>query len=212
MAGPEARTRERGLEGRGQKHGFASGEYWSRRSDMLYHRYVDYIVRTVATDARSLIDVGTGGCPYLEWFDWIPERVSFDLRSPYRSQAVRGVVGELLSHDFDRRYDVCTCLQVLEHVADAAPFARRLREIARLVIVSVPYRWDVDAQAAHVHDPVTEEKLEGWMGRPANYSIVVREPFRTHSARRLIALFDEDPGRRFDKSVIEGRRIREAAV
>ncbi len=191
---------------------YVSGRYWASRSDLLYYRYVDYILRTVARDARSLIDVGTGGCPYLEWFDWIPERVSFDLEEPYRSEAVRGIAGDILTHDLDRRFDVCTCLQVLEHVPDAVPFARRLQRIARLVIVSVPYGWPEGATKTHVHDPVDEAKLTAWMGREPNYAIVVREPFRARKDQRLIALYDEDSGRRFGDDEVKARRLRDAAV
>lgn len=192
--------------------GLADGRYWARRSDLLYYRYVDAVMRAAAAEARSMIDVGTNGCPYLEWFDWIPERVSFDLESPYRSDTVQGIEGNLFEHRFERRFDVCTCLQVLEHVPDAAAFARRLQEIARLVIVSVPLKWPKGAVKSHVHDPVTAEKLEGWMGRPANYAIVVREPFIGRKARRLIALYDEDPDRRFGPETWRGRRARDRAI
>lgn len=197
---------------RGGGGAYASGSYWAKRSDMLYYRYVDFIVRTVAAEADSLIDVGTGGCPYLEWFDWIPERVSFDLRHPYRSETVTGVAGDLLTHRFERRFDVCTCLQVLEHVPDAAPFAQRLQEIARRVIVSVPLNWPAGATVGHVHDPVTEEKLQGWMGRAPNYAIAVREPFQGRKGQRLIAIYDEDPDRRFGPDATKGRRVRDHAM
>lgn len=194
---------------------FADGSYWARRSDQLYYRYVDYIVRVVGARARSMIDVGTGGCPYLEWFDWIPERVSMDLASPYESEAVRGITGNLIEHDFGgRRFDLCTCLQVLEHVPDAAPFARRLLEVADVAVVSVPYKWPRNAAENHVHDPVDEAKLAGWMGREPNYSIVVREPFTEarKKGRRLIAVYDQDPARTIGRPEVRGRRKRVAAT
>lgn len=197
---------------KGSHASYRSGKYWAERSDLLYYRYVDYVMRVAAAQARSVVDVGTGGCPYLEWFDWIPERVSFDLEEPYRSPTVTGIAGELLSHDFGRRFDVCTCLQVLEHVPDAAPFARRLLELAPLVIVSVPHRWPEGKVRSHVHDPVTREKLEGWMGREPNWSTVVTEPFRSGTGSRLIALYHEDRERRFGKPDVKARRVRDAAV
>ena len=187
---------------------YRSGQYWARRSDLLYYRYVDYIVRVAASGARSMIDVGTGGCPYLEWFDWIPERVSFDLEEPYRSRGVRGVAGDIMSHDFGRRFDVCTCLQVLEHVPDAAPFARRLLSMAPLVVVSVPHRWPEGSIRNHVHDPVTEEKLTGWMGREPNHRFVVEEPFRGTHASRLVAVYHEDRDLRFGPQNVKERRVR----
>lgn len=202
----------KGRRKRTEALGYDDGRYWARRSDFIYYRYVDLMVRAAAAEARSMIDVGTGGCPYLEWFDWIPERVSFDVASPYRSETVMGIEGDLLSHRFERRFDVCTCLQVLEHVPDAASFARRLQEIARLVIVSVPLEWPKGATESHIHDPVDPEKLAGWMGREPNYAIAVREPFLGRKGRRFIALYDEDPDRRFGSKTWKGRRVRERAV
>lgn len=213
--GAKGRRARGGGQGGGQGRGrraYATGEYWARRSDLLYYRYVDFIVRTVGAEAGSLIDVGTGGCPYLEWFDWIPERVSFDLRHPYRSESVQGIAGDLLTHPFERRFDLCTCLQVLEHVPEAAPFAQRLQAIARRVIVSVPLNWPKGDTQGHVHDPVTEEKLQGWMGRAPNYAIEVREPFQGAKGRRLVAIYDEDPERRFGGGDARARRVRDRAV
>lgn len=199
-------------ETRGRGRGYVTGRYWAKRSDMIYYRYVDYIMRVVAKDARSLIDVGTGNCPYLEWFDWIPDRVSIDLQTPYQSASVRGVEGNILEHRFEERFDVCTCLQVLEHVPQVSPFARRLQEIARTLVVSVPYHWPEGATRGHVQDPVTQEKLEDWMGRKPNYSMVVAEPFMRAKARRLIAVYDEDPERRFGWPEVRARVVRDAAV
>ena len=185
---------------------YASGRYWARRSDMLYYRYVDYMVRTVAAEARSLIDVGTGGCPYLEWFDWIPERVSFDLDDPYGSESVRGLAGDFLTCDLGRRFDVCTCLQVLEHVEEPERFGRKLLEVADIALVSVPHRWKAGQTTGHLHDPVDAEKLQGWMARAPNYSIVVREPFQRIRNERLIAVYDRDPDRRFGSAEVRARK------
>ena len=175
------------------------GAYWSQRSDMLYYRYVDTVVRTVGAQARSLIDVGTGNCPYLEWFDWIPDKLSVDIRTPYASPTVVGRTGDIHEIDFGTRFDICTCLQVLEHVPDATRFARRLLELSDLVVVSVPFKWSAKPRPTpgHVHDPVDRAKLRRWFGRAPNYDIVVREPFLPGKSRRLIAVYHADPARRF---------------
>lgn len=194
-----------------KKGGYTSRSYWRKRSDALYYNCVDYVMRTVAKDARSLIDVGTGNCPYLEWFDWIPERVSVDINVPYDEGGVRGIVGDIHEIDFGKRFDVCTCLQVLEHVPDAKAFARRLQELADLLIVSVPYKWTATPVRVpgHVNDPVDEEKLAVWMGREANYRIIVEEPFSPpHRARRLVAIYDRDPERTFGTEVRDARLFR----
>jgi methyltransferase family protein len=189
---------------RARRGGYASGDYWAERSELLYYQYFRFIVRCVGHDARSMADVGSGNCPYLDWFDWIPERVSIDLRTPYRSAAVQGVQGDIRALELPR-FDLVSCLQVLEHVDDPAAFARRLLAIGRLVLVSVPHRWP-RGTPGHRHDPVTLRKLERWFGRRANYHVLVREPFLGAKGERLLALFDADPARHFGTATRRHRR------
>ena len=189
---------------------YASQSYWRKRSDMLYYRYIDWIVRATGANARSLIDVGSGNCPYLDWFDWIPERVSVDIRVPYAGPGIRSITGDIHRLTFPERFDICSCLQVLEHVPEAGLFAQRLLTLGRLVIVSVPYKWSTTPvrTQGHIHDPVDYEKLTRWMGREANYKIIVEEPFSVKKNKRLIALYDEDPERKFNSSLREGMIVR----
>lgn len=181
--------------------GYASQEYWRKRSDMLYYRYIDHILRHVGAGADSLIDVGTGNCPYLDWWDWIPHRVSVDIRVPYKAAGVTAIKGDIHQLTFAEPFDICTCLQVLEHVPEAQPFARRLLELGKLVIVSVPYNWPDGPRPTpgHVHDPVDYAKLTGWMGREADYRIIVTEPSGKTRNQRLIAFYHRQPQRRLDR-------------
>lgn len=180
---------------RGIVNGYKSGRYWQNRMDLMYYSYLDYIVRTVGRDARSMIDIGTASCPYLEWFDWIPERTSFDMAEPYQSSGVKGIQGDFLEYDFGKnRYDIATCLQVLEHVPNVFPFARKLLEISDIVVVSVPFKWPKTAADDHVHDPINYKKLSRWMGREANYRQVISEPFRGAVGKRLVAIYEADRG------------------
>jgi SAM-dependent methyltransferase len=184
--------------------------YWHKRSDMLYYQYIDYIVRTIGRNARTMIDVGSGSCPYLDWFDWIPRRISIDPNVPYNSPAVVGIKGDIFELPLSEKFDLCSCLQVLEHIPDPISFAKRLSTLARVVLVSVPYKWSnlVKPTRSHLHDPVTYEKLTEWFGREANYKIVVREPFLTRKSQRLIAIYDSDQLAKYDSRIVKGRRRR----
>lgn len=178
--------------------------YWDRRADSLYLQYVLFLARVVGRNARSVIDVGSNDCPYLEWFDWIPRKLSIDIDAPYVSATVEGRKGDFLDLEIDERFDLGLCLQVLEHIPDVAAFARKLLLTTPHLIVSVPYQWE-PGENGHIHDPVDEVKLAAWFGRKPNYRLVVREPF--FKKRRMIAYFDRDnPVRRITKAEVHQRQ------
>jgi SAM-dependent methyltransferase len=169
---------------------YQDGAYWAERYDKLYYQYFRFIIRCIGPNAGSIIDVGSGKSPYLEWFDWIPRKVSIDIRAPYGSKTVTPIVGNILETDFDETFDICTCLQVLEHVREPVPFAKRLLELGHLVLISVPFRWPAGKVKGHVNDPVDLDNIISWFGRKPNYHQVVREPFNRTYGSRLFALFD----------------------
>jgi hypothetical protein len=132
----------------------ASDQYWHYRSDSLYFQYVDFLVRVVGRDAQSILDVGSNSSPYLEWFNWIPYKLSIDINAPYHSRRVHGKKIDFLEYKNNRDFDICLSLQVLEHIHDAKSFAQKLLKIGHHVIVCVPYRWPAGTNSNHVHDPV----------------------------------------------------------
>ena len=185
---------------------YADGSYWRGRTDLLYYQYLHFMIRCLGPEAHSIIDVGSGNTPYLDWFDWIPKRMSVDIKQPYSSAVVTGIQGDILKLDL-ARHDICTCLQVLEHVPDPGPFARRLLELGSLVLVSVPFEWPAGRTLGHVNDPVGMADLEQWFGRKPNYHLRVHEPFQPECGTRLFALYDTaNPKRRFGKALRRKRR------
>lgn len=187
--------------------GYVTGSYWRNRTDLLYYQYMRYIIRCIATDATSIIDVGSGNSPYLEWFGWIPEKVSVDLKVPYSSEKVTPITGNILDLSFEKKYDILTCMQVLEHVPEPTRFARRLTDLSDLLLISVPHKWPKGSVKSHVNDPVTLEDVIAWFGRKPNYHLVVREPFMGQKGERLFAIFDmRDPNRKFTSEIRKGRR------
>ena len=172
--------------------------YWRKRREMMYYRYVLELARELARDAQSLIDVGSHQTSIAEEFDWVSNRVALDLNQPYCSETVRGIQADFLTFEPEQRYDFALCLQVLEHVPDAAAFARKLLQDSDRVLVSVPYKWPAGTHSDHCHDPVNERKLARWFGRQPDYKLIVHEPFRSErTGRRLIAYFHTS-GETFD--------------
>jgi hypothetical protein len=185
---------------------FATGAYWAKRSDLIYYQYLRMIIRCIGAGANSLIDVGTGNVPYLEWFHWIESKTSIDIGTPYSSETVTAIQGDIFVEEFPRKFDICTSFQVLEHVENAEAFAHRLMELGDLVLVSVPYMWPKKASIWHVHDPVDLPKVTGWFGRAPNWHQIVQEPFLGTTGQRMFALYDvESPSRRFGVEDFRGR-------
>ena len=150
--------------------------YWKRRSHLMYYQYLDQMVRVLAKEANSMIDIGSSNIPIIESFDWVPYRYALDLNQPYESNTVKGIKEDFLSHNPQEKYDFALCLQVLEHIPDVHEFALKLFDIAHHVIISVPYKWD-PPHRTHVHDPVDFDKLYDWTGRKPTYHIVISELF-----------------------------------
>jgi len=188
-----------------QKSKYYSNGYWRNRFDLVYYQAIDFIVRCVGVDAKSIIDVGSGNCPYLEWFHWIDRKVSIDIKAPYSSDKVEAIVANILDYEFQEKFDIGLCLQVLEHINDPTPFARRLLELSDRLVVSVPYKWPEGKTTGHVQDPVDKAMLEKWFGRPANYTVIINEPLGGAKGRRLIAIFDADLARRFGHEDVKKR-------
>jgi hypothetical protein len=180
--------------------------YWAQRADAIYLQHVFYLGRVVGRNAKSIADVGSNGCPYLEWYDWIPRRVSFDLRNPYRSPNVESIEGDFLTANISKPFDLCLCLQVLEHIPDVEAFAAKLLDVSDQVIVSVPYKWKPGKPNGHIHDPIDEDKILSWFGRAPNYQAIVAEPISR--VKRLICYFDSHaPARKLTRDDIRARRL-----
>lgn len=162
--------------------------YWNTRKNSLYYHAVYQVVSVVGDEAKTILDVGSADTDYINWFGWIPSRTQLNLG--FKRTAPEGV--DRIKADFlkwtpPQEYDVVLCLQVLEHVPDAETFCERLKSAARHLVVSVPYKWRAGGHKEHVHDPVDEAKMFGWMKRKPNHSLVVPEPF---GPRRYIAYYN----------------------
>jgi hypothetical protein len=140
--------------------------YWARRRDLAYYREVLRLARLHAPSASSVIDVGSMNSPFVQQFDWIPEKVSLDLERRGRLRGVRSVRADFMRYEVGRFYDLVLCLQVLEHQPEPRLFAQRLLQCGRTVIVSVPHRWPRGLEPTHLHDPIDEDVLRGWLGSP----------------------------------------------
>ncbi|MGD1700496.1 tetratricopeptide repeat protein [Dapis sp. BLCC M229] len=171
--------------------------YWSQRENNIYIFAIRQIIHKLGSDATSIIDVGSNGCPYLDWFKWIPERYSIDLRKPYKAPGIVDVTTDFLKYTPEKRFDLLMCLQVIEHVPNARAFCQKLLETARLLVVSVPYKWPKGQTKGHIHDPVDLEKMNSWFGREPNYQNIIQEV--ESPSRRLICIYNTESNKKWDR-------------
>lgn len=164
-----------------------TNDYWEQRKDAIYLFAAKSICRKFCPFPRSVIDIGSNATPTLEWHRGIADRlVSLDLRNPYDAPGVEPITTDFLEYEPDQRFELVTCLQVLEHVPWPEEFAGKLLQVAGTAVVSVPYKWPETKCRYHIHDPVDEAKMEGWFGRRPDFSYIARELTRT---ARLINVY-----------------------
>jgi Methionine biosynthesis protein MetW len=142
------------------------------------------MAREYVPEGGRVIDVGSHETELLEQLDWFRSRVALDIQWVFPRRGIEAVLADFREYEPDGVYDLVLCLQVLEHVPQPQPFARKLLRTGRTVIISVPYRWPADDWESHVHDPVDEAKLREWVGAdPVETSIV------DDGKRRLVAVY-----------------------
>ena len=165
-------------------------DYWSHRHHFQYYQEVLRLARAHVPAGRTVLDVGANDTRVLRRLDWFERRVALDVNPMPSQRGIERVQTDFLAYRADPPFDLVICLQVLEHLSDPATFARKLLEVGRTVIVSVPYQWPTGLHPGHVQDPVSEAMLVGWVGRSPVETRIVR-----NGRDRLIAVF---PGSELD--------------
>jgi hypothetical protein len=163
------------------------GRYWRKRKDAIYLFAARLICRRYCESPKSVMDVGSNKTPILEWHRETATRlVSLDIRRPYVAPGVESLTCDLFDYRVDEPFDLVTCFQVLEHVPDPAAFARKLKELGRVLVVSVPYNWKKGKCKSHLHDPVDQAKMHNWFEREPDFSYIARE---LNNVGRLIQVY-----------------------
>ena len=160
-------------------------DYWKNRRDLKYLRRVVDLARTFVPGGGHVLDVGGRDCEYILWFDWFSHKSVLDIRPAAKLDGVESIRADFRDYKPPRQFDLVTCLQVLEHLDDPAPFMRKLLATGRVLIASVPYRWPKGACRWHRQDPVDDRKLDAWAGRAPSERRVVTD----RGVKRLIAVY-----------------------
>jgi hypothetical protein len=167
----------------------SSETYWKNRKDSIYLFAAKIICKKYGAEPKTVIDVGSNSTPTLEWHrDTAEKLVSVDLVRPYISSGIESHTMNFFDFKFDSKFDLVTCFQVLEHIPDPKPFARKLLGTGKIIIVSVPYKWQAGACKYHIHDPVTNKKMLDWFGIKPIYTYLATE---INKVQRIIHVYRE---------------------
>ncbi|MDB6121945.1 MAG: hypothetical protein JWQ71_938 [Pedosphaera sp.] len=159
--------------------------YWQSRKELKYYQEVLRFARQYAPGGGSVLDVGSHNCDYITWFDWFANRHKIDLRKTIEIEGVKTMQGDFMQFQSPITYDLVLCLQVLEHLREPAAFAQKLLSTGKILIVSVPYRWNAGKCPCHPQDPVDEEKLLQWFKISWSEMTIVTDG----KVRRLVAVY-----------------------
>lgn len=160
--------------------------YWSEREGEEYYAVVRRLLDAVGPQT-SILDVGCCDTPVVTWGQF-SRRYTVDPGNRPPLIGVWQIIGFWPDCQvwLPLPVSVVCCLQVLEHVADPAAFARELFAAASVaVVVSVPWGWPAGMTPEHLHDPVGAEKLYGWTGRRPDELQVIGAPARAVAVYRL---------------------------
>ena len=154
--------------------------YWQKRRERnkgYYQQIVDY-AREFAPDAQTSLDVGNYGCEYVYELEWIPRRTVLDIIDDMYAldDRIEKIKADFLALQPSQKFDLVTCLQVLEHFDDPTPFIAKLRQVqAKVLIVSLPFMWPNDRTPNHKHDPISLATIHSWMGTESAAETVITE-------------------------------------
>jgi hypothetical protein len=161
-------------------------DYWQTRKNFRYYVDVIRLAKQHAGEARSVIDVGPRDTPFVLELDWITSRTALDLEFAPTIPNTTNIQGDFLQYQPTQKFDLVLCLQVLEHLDDPRTFAQKLLATGKTVILSVPYMWPLGFCKYHLQDPIDEEKILGWTGKPFVDKAIVTDD----GLKRIIGVFE----------------------
>lgn len=163
--------------------------YWNLRKNFIYLHVVKNIMIAVGSSAETILDVGSNRTPVLEFLPNVKNRYSIDPTTPYEEEGIISIKEDFLywKPQLDRKIQLGTCLQVMEHVSDPKNFAKKLLEICEVVIISVPYKEKPGVNPGHLNSMIDLKIIQEWFNKSPNYHYIAKE---MSGEERIICLFD----------------------
>jgi hypothetical protein len=162
-------------------------DYWKNRSGYNYYKKVVEIIKKYENKCDSIIDVGASNTEILSNFSF-KEKVCLDYNKLPDIENVKTIKCDFYKWVPDKKYDIVTCLQVLEHLDNPELFAKKLFDLSdKIVIISLPYKWKKGFCIHHVQDPVDEDKIYSWTQRTPDERYIIED----FSVQRIICVYQK---------------------
>ena len=165
---------------------------------LRYHTVCLDLIKKIQSqhDIQSIIDIG-GKSGFFVSGTTIRDKTSLDKAEHARwnrqisyeacPKDVGVIKSDFLTWEVNKKYDIATCMQTLEHITDKniINFTQKLFDLSDHLIISIPYKWEKGACKYHCQDPVDKQKLFSWTGRKPDEHIIVKDSKR----KRMIAYY-----------------------
>lgn len=159
-------------------------EYVNVRKDLVYYRVARRIIKILSGNKKTILDVGSAGIDLMSDVNF-KERYSISLFGAINNEKVTGYEMDFFNYKPDKKFDIVTCMQVIEHIKDARLFTQKLLQTGNVTLISLPYKWRKGKTKSHVQDPVDEDKILSWTDIKPLYSFYVADG----GCQRIICIY-----------------------
>ena len=149
-------------------------EYKEKVKDYKYYKLVKKLIKILSGNNKTILDIGSANIDLMSEYSF-SERVSVSLDGAINNDKIVGYQMDFFDFNVKKKFDIVTCLQVVEHIEDAKAFVQKILNSGKVCILSVPYKWEKDSCKYHVQDPIDENKIYGWTNTKSVFSFLVKD-------------------------------------
>lgn len=149
-------------------------QYEEIRKDYIYYKVVKRIIKLFSGNDKTIIDIGSANIDLMSELPF-KKRCSVAIYGAINNDKVTGYQMNFFDFKPEEKFDVVTCLQVIEHIEEAREFTQKIFNTGKTVIISLPYKWKKGTCKTHIQDPVDESKIYSWTSRNPNFSFYIKD-------------------------------------
>lgn len=135
--------------------------YNNNRKKYTYYKVINEILNILEDENKTALDIGSCGVDVLGEHKF-KKRYSVSLSGSINDDKTQGFEMDFFDFEPEKKLDIVTCFQVIEHVERAYDFTQKILKIGNTAVISLPYKWYKGHNYTHIQDPVDEKKIFSW--------------------------------------------------